>query len=110
VVSDNPITGKVVLCTGWATDLEQHAIFLDWHSPNVGNAKEQTESIAHDCLHVAIAAAYYTTPIELTLSVIEDNLAALKTAFKVCIKGQEKLGRLFVSDYDIRVRQQNFWQ
>ena len=111
VVSDNVITGKVVLCDGWSTDLQQHALFLDWYAPNVQNANDQTKAIADSCLQIGIAeaigAAVLAPPTVLTF--LTGKIDTVKAGVISCVEANKALGKIFVKDFDIRTRQSDFW-
>lgn len=111
VAADNPLTGKVIICKGYGTDFEQHALYLDWHSPKVENASEQVRSIAESCLVSGYAVAIAGTvllPIT-ALSFLSDKVDTIETAVRACVATTVGLSNLVGLEVNITVRRKDFW-
>jgi len=112
VVSDNPLTGKVVFCVEWGPiRIMQHAVFIDWFSPAARNADAQTKSMARDCLQIGIAtgvAGLLLSP-PTVIAGLEARIDAVEQGVRTCVAGTVLLGSVFVKNIDIRVRRNDFF-
>jgi hypothetical protein len=111
VISDNFITGKVIVCDRYATDFEQHALYIDWFAPNVENADQQTREIAEACLVSGVALAVGATVLNPAIAVtfFSDKIDTIEAGVRACVATQALLSRVVTGDVDLRVRRLDFW-
>ena len=112
VISDNPITGKIIICDHYTSYIMQHAFYIDWYSPNVENANDQIKNIANSCLvsgvTLAVGATVLAPPTILTF--LNESLNTIALGVRACIEATKLGGMLAGIEVDLRPRIESYWQ